>query len=117
MWPSCVNCISDHRLLLHITFRVVFHVWLCHRVSDVKAVVALCYLFKVAPERRFVLASAWWHESAPEGKGSSGMGIFLTIPAFAQEDGVTFLEQEAGSIFRIAEAGEYQQVQHIVLLR
>ena len=27
----------------------------CHRVSDVKAVVALCYLFKVAPERRFVL--------------------------------------------------------------
>ncbi len=27
----------------------------CRRVSDVKAVVALCYLFKVAPERRFVL--------------------------------------------------------------
>ena len=28
---------------------------MCHRVSDVKTVVALCYLSKVAPERRFVL--------------------------------------------------------------
>ena len=26
----------------------------CHPGSDVKTVVALCYLFKVAPERRFV---------------------------------------------------------------
>ena len=31
----------------------------CHPGSDVKAVVALCCLFKVAPERRFVLIIQW----------------------------------------------------------
>ena len=42
------------------------------------------------------IASVRWHGSSPDGKGSSGPGIFLAKPAFAQEDGITFLEQEAG---------------------
>ena len=31
-----------------------------------------------------------------EVKGAAGMGIFLAKPAFAQEAGMSFLEQEAG---------------------
>ena len=42
------------------------------------------------------IVSVRWHGSSPDGKGSSGMGIFLAKPAFAQTDGASFLEQEAG---------------------
>ena len=42
------------------------------------------------------IASVRWHGSSPDGKNSSGTGLFLARPAFAQENGVSFLEQEAG---------------------
>jgi len=42
------------------------------------------------------VVSMLWQERVPEGGKSSGMGISLARPAFAQEDGVSFLEQEAG---------------------
>lgn len=56
----------------------------------VKISLVLCVLGGLA------IASILWHGISPEGKGSSRMGIFLAKPAFAQEDGVSFLEREAG---------------------
>lgn len=42
------------------------------------------------------IASVLWQGKSPDGKGLSDLGILLTKPAFAQEAGVSFLEQEAG---------------------
>lgn len=42
------------------------------------------------------IASVRWHGSSPDREGSSGVGISLIKPAFAQESGVSFLDREAG---------------------
>ncbi len=59
---------------------------MCHRVSDVKTVVALCYLFKVAPERRFVLPLDKLRHCCPEKCHNSGRNFcFLAdekVPAW-----------------------------------
>ena len=39
---------------------------------------------------------ALWYGSPPQGKGSSGMDILLTRPAFAQDMEASFLDEEAG---------------------
>jgi len=57
---------------------------MCHRVSDVKTVVALCYLFKVAPERRFVLSRV-----------RSAMGIYVASPCLRQPVLAQFAERAA----------------------
>lgn len=44
----------------------------------------------------FMLLLTLWQEHSEQGTGRSGMGISLARPAFAQEDGGSFLEQEAG---------------------
>lgn len=55
-----------------------------------KVAILLCILgvFSVVPHL--------WHRNSPGGKGSSGIGMSLVRPAFAQETGMNFLEQEAG---------------------
>lgn len=42
------------------------------------------------------ITAVLWYGDSPDGKHSSGTGIFLAKPAFAQEDGVSFLAEEAG---------------------
>jgi hypothetical protein len=42
------------------------------------------------------VVSILWRGSSSEGKGSSGMGIFLARPTFAQDLDESFLEKEAG---------------------
>ncbi len=42
------------------------------------------------------VASVLWQGKSPDGKGLSDLGMLLTRPAFAQDTGVNFLEQEAG---------------------
>lgn len=42
------------------------------------------------------IVSVRWQGSSPDGKGSSGIGIFLAKPTFAQEAEVSFLDEEAG---------------------
>jgi len=42
------------------------------------------------------VASVLWQGKSTDGKGLSDLGMLLTRPAFAQDTGVNFLEQEAG---------------------
>ncbi len=61
-----------------------------HKSGIVKYSLVLVFLMGLA------LLSALWPENAVERKSDSGMGIFLTAPAFAQEAEMSFLEREAG---------------------
>lgn len=54
------------------------------------SIIVLCVLGSLA------IVSFIWRGNSPDGRSSSGMGIFLARPAFAQGDEMSFLEEEAG---------------------